>query len=55
MVKNRKIYKLGNNNIEIVKEISFTSERKRMSTIIESFENDGYRIFTKGAPETMKN
>jgi len=36
-----------------VNEIPFDSARKRMSTIHKPVENDGYVIFTKGAPEII--
>lgn len=53
----RKKYQISQNFYYIIERvIAFTSDRKRMTTVIHTSENKGnYTIFTKGAPEVMKN
>ncbi len=41
------------NKYDVIKEFSFTSELKRMSTVCESKDKKDHFVFTKGAPEKI--
>lgn len=42
-----------NANIKILKTIDFTSERKRISVLVENENTDEYSLLSKGAPEML--
>lgn len=40
--------------LRIIKKIEFSSERKRMSVVCRNEKDSSLKVFTKGAPETIK-